>query len=61
MRIIARLDIKNQNLIKTINLEGLRVLEDPNKFAKKYYLDGADELIFMDLVASLYNRTIFMK
>ncbi len=56
MRIIARLDIKNQNLIKTINLEGLRVLGDPNKFAKKYYLDGADELIFMDLVASLYNR-----
>tara|TARA_X000000368_G_scaffold183440_1_gene144862 strand:- start:965 stop:1720 length:756 start_codon:yes stop_codon:yes gene_type:complete len=56
MRLIARLDIKNQNLIKTINLEGLRVLGNPNKFAKKYYLDGADELIFMDLVASLYNR-----
>ena len=56
MRIIARLDIKNTNLIKSINLEGLRVIGDPNKFAKKYYEDGADELIFMDLVASLYNR-----
>ncbi len=56
MRIIARLDIKNTNLIKSINLEGLRVIGDPNKFAKKYYKDGADELIFMDLVASLYNR-----
>ncbi len=56
MRLIARLDIKNNNLIKTINLEGLRVLGDPNRFAKKYYIEGADELIFMDLVASLYNR-----
>lgn len=56
MRIIGRLDIKNENLIKSINLEGLRVIGDPNKFAKKYYTDGADELIFMDLVASLYNR-----
>jgi len=56
MRIIARLDIKNSNLIKSINLEGLRVIGDPNTFAKKYYKDGADELIFMDLVASLYNR-----
>ncbi len=56
MRIIARLDIKNSNLIKSINLEGLRVIGDPNTYAKKYYEDGADELIFMDLVASLYNR-----
>ena len=56
MRIIARLDIKNSNLIKSINFEGLKVIGDPNSFAKKYYNEGADELIFMDLVASLYNR-----
>ena len=56
MRIIARLDIKNQNLIKGINLEGLRVIGPPNKFAIKYFENGADELIFMDCVASLYNR-----
>ncbi len=56
MRIIARLDIKNSNLIKSINFEGLKVLGNPNVFAKKYYEEGADELIFMDLVASLYNR-----
>ena len=56
MRLIPRLDIKGANLIKTVNLEGLRVLGDPNKFALSYYNDGADELIFMDLVASLYNR-----
>ena len=56
MRIIARLDIKNNNLIKGINLEGLRVLGDPNKFALNYYENGIDEIIFMDVVASLYSR-----
>ena len=56
LRIIARLDIKGPNLIKGINLEGLKVVGDPNKFALNYYKDGADELIFMDIVASLYNR-----
>ena len=55
-RLIARLDIKGKNLIKSINLEGLRVVGDPNKFALKYYEDGADEIIFMDTVASLYGR-----
>ena len=55
-RIIPRLDIKGQNLIKGINLEGLRVVGNPNEFAKKYYEQGADELIFMDNVASLYGR-----
>ena len=55
-RIIPRLDIKNHNLVKTINLDGLRVLGDPNAFAIKYYNQGADELLFMDSVASLYGR-----
>ncbi len=56
MRIISRLDIKNQNLIKGINLEGLRVVGEPNKYALKYYNEGVDEIIFMDVVASLYGR-----
>ena len=56
IRLIARLDIKGQNLIKGIHLEGLRVIGSPNKFAHKYYNQGADELIFMDTVASLYGR-----
>lgn len=56
IRIIARLDIKGPNLIKGIHLEGLRVVGDPYEFAKKYYEQGADELIYMDSVASLYNR-----
>lgn len=56
MRIIPRLDIKGKNLIKGIQFEGLRVLGVPNDFALSYYQQGADELIFMDTVASLYGR-----
>ena len=56
MRIIPRIEIKNNNVIKGINLEGLRKIGDPNVLGKKYYLDGADELLFMDVVASLYGR-----
>ena len=56
IRIIPRLDIKGSNLIKGVHLEGLRVIGDPQEFAVKYYRAGADELIFMDVVASLYGR-----
>ena len=56
IRIIARLDIKGPNLIKGIHLEGLRVMGSPNEHALRYYLQGADELIYMDCVASLYGR-----
>ena len=55
-RLIARLDIKGPNLIKGIHLEGLRVIGKPNDYAKRYYEQGADELIYMDCVASLYGR-----
>ena len=55
-RLIARLDIKSSNLIKSIHLQGLRIVGDPNTFAKQYYKDGIDELIFMDCVATLYGR-----
>jgi len=56
IRIIPRLDIKGPNLVKGIHLEGLRVLGSPEEFAQYYYETGADELIYMDVVASLYNR-----
>lgn len=56
VRLIARLDIKGPNLIKGIHLEGVRVLGDPSVFARRYYEAGADELIYMDAVASLYGR-----
>lgn len=56
VRIIPKLDIKGPNLVKGIHLEGLRVLGKPEDFAKYYYEQGADELLYMDVVASLYNR-----
>lgn len=56
IRIIPRLDIKGSNLVKGVHLEGLRVLGKPERFARFYYEQGADELIYMDIVASLYNR-----
>lgn len=56
IRIIPRLDIKGPNLVKGIHLEGLRVLGKPADFAKFYYESGADELLYMDVVASLYER-----
>lgn len=56
VRLIARLDIKGPNLIKGVHLEGLRVIGDPQVYARRYYEQGADELIYMDAVASLYGR-----
>lgn len=56
LRIIPRLDIKGPNLIKGVRLEGLRVIGDPQEYAIRYYEAGADELIYMDIVASLYGR-----
>lgn len=55
-RIIARLDIKNNHVIKGIHLEGLRKVGDPNELARKYYNEGADEIILMDAVAAYYDR-----
>ena len=56
IRLIARLDVKDVNLVKGIQLEGLRKLGDPNGFARRYYEAGIDELLYVDIVASLYNR-----
>ncbi len=55
-RLIARLDVKNEFVIKGIHLEGLRKIGDPVLLAQKYYEAGIDEIIFMDSVASLYGR-----
>ncbi len=57
-RIIARLDIKAPNLVKGIHLEGLRVIGDPAEHAVRYYREGIDELLYLDIVASLYQRNI---
>ena len=56
IRIIARIDINNDSVVKGKCLEGLRKIGKPNKMSKKYYEEGIDEIIFLDAVASLYER-----
>ena len=58
IRIIPKLDIKNGNLIKGINLEGLRILGDPYDFANYYAVHGADEITYQDNVAALYGTNL---
>jgi imidazole glycerol-phosphate synthase subunit HisF len=56
LRVIPRLDIKNNTIVKGIHLEGLRVVGVPAEASRKYYAQGADEILYMDAVASLYDR-----
>lgn len=49
-RIIPCLDVKDGNVVKGIHFLGLKEVGDPVALAKKYYLDGADELVFWILV-----------
>ncbi len=55
-RIIARLDVKGPNVVKGIQFECLRVMGKPKQMAEEYYLQGADELVYLDIVANLYQR-----
>ena len=55
-RIIARLDIKNRRVVKGIMMEGVQDVGDPIKLCQKYFNQGADEIILLDTVASLYQR-----
>ncbi|MGE4398768.1 MAG: imidazole glycerol phosphate synthase subunit HisF [Campylobacterales bacterium] len=55
-RVIARIDVKNEYVIKGIHLEGLRKVGNPNEMALRYYEQGIDEIIFMDAVAAYYDR-----
>ena len=58
MRIISRLDIKNNNLIKSIKFDGVRKIGDPKKFAKKYYEKKIDEIFLINNTGSLYNTKL---
>src|SRR3989338_8804505 len=60
-RVIPRLDIKGPNLVKGIQFDGNRVLGTPEALAEIYYREGADELIFYDIVASLYRRNTLLE
>ena len=61
IRIIPFLDIKNGLLIKGINLEGLRVLGKASNFSNHYYKNGADEICYIDNVATLYGTNNLSK
>ena len=61
VRLIARLDVKAPNLVKGIQLEGLRKMGDPNAFARHYYEQGIDEIFYTDIVASLYERNSLLE
>lgn len=58
LRIIARLDVKPPNVVKPVHFEGLRKIGLPDELALKYCTQGADELLYIDIVASLYQREI---
>lgn len=58
IRIIPRLDIKGPNVVKGFQTEGLRIVGLPKDLALEYYLQGADEILYMDTVASLYERNL---
>lgn len=61
MRLISKIEIKNNFVVKGINFEGIRKVGDPRMIAEKYYKNGIDEIIYSDVVASLYNRNQLYK
>lgn len=58
LRIIAKLDVKPPYVVKPVHFEGLRRVGTPKELAEKYYKQGADEVIYVDIVSSLYQREI---
>ena len=57
-RIIPCLDIKDGKVVKGVNFVGLKEVGDPIELAKKYDLQCADEVVFLDITASYENRNI---
>ena len=58
-RIIPCLDVRNGRVVKGVNFEGLRDVDDPVALAKYYNDSGADELVFYDITASAEGRPLF--
>ena len=56
VRIIAKLEVKGEHVVKGIRMEGLRKVGTPDELARKYFHAGIDEIFFVDIVASLYGR-----
>ena len=58
-RIIPCLDVRNGQVVKGVNFEGLREISSPVELAKYYSDNGADELVFYDITASAEGRSLF--
>jgi len=58
LRFLARLDIKGPHVVKGLQMEGLRIVGAPADLATFYVQGGADELLYLDIVASLYDRVL---
>jgi len=53
LRLIAKLDVKPPQVVKPVHFDGLRKVGSPRKLALDYYLQGADEIFYIEIVASL--------
>jgi len=60
LRIIARLDVKPPYVVKPVHFDGLRKIGTPADLALKYYDQGADEILYIDIVSSLYQRPLLL-
>ena len=58
-RIIPCLDVRNGRVVKGKNFEGIQDVSDPVEMAKFYNREGADELVFYDITASVEDRGLF--
>jgi imidazole glycerol-phosphate synthase subunit HisF len=59
-RIIPCLDIAHGKVVKGIRFEGVKEVDDPITLAKRYCEEGADELVFYDIMASYEERALFL-
>src|SRR5258705_10576106 len=55
-RIIACLDVRDGQVVKGVNFEGLRSAGDPAELARRYNADGIDEVVILDITATLEAR-----
>ncbi len=58
-RIIPCLDVRDGRVVKGVNFDGIKDVSDPVELAELYNAEGADELVFYDITASVENRGIF--
>ena len=58
-RLIACLDVRNGCVVKGVNFEGLRTAGDPGELARRYNREGIDEVVVLDVTATIEGRRAF--